>query len=102
MARFKKASIPVAVRREVCLRYGPKGDHVDAHCHFCGAVGAIQWFYVERGLPGWPAIQDLELDHLEPEFSGGPTVASNIVLSCKRCNCSRGYRRAVPRHLEAA
>lgn len=85
---YKKASIPPHVRRAVAWKYGampgvPKG----VRCHWCQeAEGLIHWWTVG----GWVAFQSLELDHLEPERMGGETSADNIVLSCRRCNRSRG------------
>lgn len=93
---FRKSPIPASVRREVAVRYGcDPGGEKDAACFHCGAVkkGAICWARTSKGLPaGWVAFGGLELDHLVPEFRGGPTVGSNIVLSCQGCNRSRGAR----------
>lgn len=32
-----------------------------------------------------------EVDHILPEFSGGKTEISNLILSCRSCNRSKGY-----------
>jgi 5-methylcytosine-specific restriction endonuclease McrA len=39
--------------------------------------------------PCWPMFS-LELDHVIPEFHGGPSVAENLVLACQRCNRRKG------------
>lgn len=35
------------------------------------------------------APQDINLDHLLPRSAGGTNEATNLVTSCKSCNCSR-------------
>ena len=32
----------------------------------------------------------LELDHIDPEFNGGPTVISNLQVTCRKCNANKG------------
>lgn len=38
------------------------------------------------------ATQDLTLDHIVPIANGGPHCEENLVVACKRCNCSKGDR----------
>lgn len=33
--------------------------------------------------------QEVNLDHLLPRVSGGTNEATNLITSCKSCNCSR-------------
>jgi len=33
-----------------------------------------------------------EIDHVQPWIQGGPTIASNLVAACQRCNRSKGGR----------
>lgn len=90
----KKVSMPAAVRREVAIKYGCKpGSEIAASCYHCGAEGRIVWWSLCNGKPGaWVSFSDLELDHFVPEVAGGATAGSNIVLSCRSCNRSRGHR----------
>jgi len=91
---FVKAAIPQAVRREVALRAGGiPGQTVPAACTYCGAPGRIYWPNLHSGRPGsWVNFHDLELDHVIPEFKGGPSTADNIVLACRPCNRGKGHR----------
>jgi 5-methylcytosine-specific restriction endonuclease McrA len=93
---FKKAPIPAAVRREVVSRYGAKPNAtVSVACEYCERRGSVAWYINSPGRKnslGWPTISGLELEHVEPEFRGGATEASNIVLACLPCNRSKGPR----------
>ena len=40
------------------------------------------------------AFSELEIDHFEPEKSGGTSYGDNLVLSCRCCNRSRRDRNA--------
>jgi 5-methylcytosine-specific restriction endonuclease McrA len=89
---FRKASIPNFVRRAVFARYGLSvGREANIRCHYCSFVGVAAW--LASGRLGWPTSPDLEMDHVEPEFHGGPTVAANIVLACRPCNRAKGSKR---------
>src|SRR5215218_756041 len=33
-----------------------------------------------------------DIDHVQPWIQGGPTIASNLVAACQRCNRSKGGR----------
>lgn len=44
--------------------------------------------YCERDLHG-AASMDLTLDHLLPDSQGGCNSPKNLVLACRKCNCSR-------------
>lgn len=88
MTTKKKRAIPLAVRRDVCRRYGAApGATVDVQCHYCSTIGRVIWS--EQHLY-WPMIAGLELDHYVPECAGGETTAANIVLACRPCNRSKG------------
>jgi len=90
---YKKAVIPQAVRRAVAAKYGcPPGETVIAKCAYCPTTGHITWFRCSDGRPSAWVHFGLELDHVFPEFLGGPAVAENIVLACKSCNCSKGTK----------
>ena len=45
-------------------------------CRYCGKPGTKQ--------------NNLELDHVVPESKGGPSVVSNLVAACHRCNQRKG------------
>lgn len=89
---YKKRPIPEAARREVALANGGvPGERVAAHCYWCGAAGLIAWPKLYRGRPGaWVSFPGLHLDHVLAELHGGPSTVDNLVLSCRRCNLSRG------------
>lgn len=91
-----KRTISHRVRMEVALRYGGKpGERVAVKCRFCSATGDVYIFpLTPRQTVGWAVFPGLELDHVVPESAGGPSNADNIVLSCRRCNRSRGTRPA--------
>lgn len=90
---YQKKAIPNVVRREVALRYGcPPGGRIHVPCHYCGKLGVIHWWPLPNGQPsGWVSFGH-QLDHVVPEFHGGPMVADNFVLACKSCNCSKGAK----------
>jgi 5-methylcytosine-specific restriction endonuclease McrA len=49
----------------------------DGHrCQYCGATAESSGSH-------------LHLDHLTPRSQGGADIASNLVLSCRSCNCRR-------------
>lgn len=87
---YKKIRVPDAVRREVAFRYGAvEGTPLYVKCHYCReAEGGIHIF----SQTGWVAFAELELDHVMPEYLGGPSTADNIVLACRKCNRSKGSR----------
>lgn len=86
---YKKRAIPLAVRREVARRYGAEpGKSVVVTCHYCPARLHIEWL---AEYAYWPMFLG-ELDHVVPEFHGGPSTADNLVLACRPCNRSKGYR----------
>ena len=93
---YRKIAIPSSSRRSVAMKYGCKpGQRADAQCYFCGAPGEIWWPTTTNGKPGsWVAFSELEIDHFEPEKSGGTSDGDNLVLSCRCCNRSRRDRNA--------
>lgn len=85
---FKKQAVPLSVRRELAARAGGEvGQTTPTSCAYCGADGSITWY-----PSGWVYFSDLEMDHVHAEARGGPTVASNLVLACRRCNRKKGAR----------
>lgn len=90
---YKKAAIPLSVRREVAIRYGcPPGGETTAPCAYCGKPGGITWFRCRDGRPSSWVWFGHELDHAIAESKGGPTTAANIVLACRRCNRRKASR----------
>lgn len=88
VTRFIKKAIPSATRKAVAVRHRAiLGASVVAKCSRCQASGKITWF-----TAGWVHFQDLELDHIVPEFKGGDASPSNIQLLCRRCNRSKGTK----------
>lgn len=93
LVAYKKVTIPQDVRRTVALRYGCQpGEAIVVPCHYCRRPGRITWFRLYGGRPSAWVHFEHQMDHVIPEYHGGPTTASNIVLACKRCNCSKGAR----------
>ena len=94
MDRPAKNAIPAAARRSVALAAGCRpGRTTEAACVYCGAKGKISWFSLASGRPGaWVHFAGLEIDHVVAESKGGPTAASNLVLSCRRCNRIKGAK----------
>lgn len=92
---YRKRAIPLEVRRLVAQKYKcPPGERIDASCFYCGEKGAIHWHSLYgKGRPSaWVTFGGLELEHLEAEYLGGEAVAENMVLSCRRCNRSKGVK----------
>lgn len=86
-AKYRKAAIPAAVRRDLASRYGcPPGETVTVGCHYCGGLAHITWWRLSSGLPGSWVHFGHEIDHLDPESLGGPTTVDNLVLACQPCN----------------
>lgn len=87
---FKKRAIPAASRRAVALKAGGQPLRtVAAACHYCGAPGRIHWI-----TASWVTFEDLELDHVVPEYHGGDGSPANLVLACVPCNRRKGARYA--------
>lgn len=92
-APYKKKAIPLAVRRAVALKYGcDPGGTATARCYKCGTPGGIYWDRHYSGKPSYWVTFDLELDHIVPEFLGGPATVENIALACRPCNRSKGAK----------
>lgn len=95
---YRKLAIPNEARRAVAIKYGckPSGTK-DVECYFCGSPGQVHWWPRHDGRPSnWVVFPGLELDHLEPEFTGGANAAENLVLSCRPCNRGRRDKAALP------
>lgn len=84
---YKKRAVPAAERRKLAQRYGAFWGRplVAARCEWCPRIGGVIFT-----SPSFPAFVDLEMDHVIPEFLGGPNIAANLVLACPTCN--RGKR----------
>lgn len=65
--RYRRRSIPIAVRHEVWLRDG-------GVCSNCGSD------------------DELEFDHIVPVSRGGSNTAVNVELLCQTCNRRKGAR----------
>lgn len=63
-------NISQALRREVAARAGER-------CEYCR-------------LPEWALLAGCEVDHVISRKHGGRTEASNLALSCARCNRAKG------------
>jgi len=70
-------------RESLRKRLGRLAEQIAARdgnrCVYCGATAE------SSGAP-------LHLDHLTPRSAGGTDEASNLVLACCRCNCTRQAR----------
>lgn len=66
------------------------GRTVIVKCAYCETNGSIVW---HDNCRYWPVIDGLELDHVIPEYHGGPNTADNITLACRACNRKKGHRR---------
>jgi len=101
MNMFKKVNIPIQLKNLVTLRD-------NGMCQNCGVKGKIEkgidrsylaYEYRESivsRIQKWnpPQIEkiSMEISHIVPEFSGGKTVAENLVLMCRFCNRSIGIK----------
>jgi 5-methylcytosine-specific restriction endonuclease McrA len=53
----------------------------DARCFYCGARLDAEW-----------PDDKWDLEHVIPLSAGGTNEPHNIVLACRRCNCTKGGR----------
>lgn len=94
---FRKAPIKAETRRALAIRYGCEpGQCVLVKCHYCEFTSEIQWFLgatKRKNSFGWAAFGEFEIDHVVPEFHGGATHESNLVLACLKCNRSKGHKQ---------
>jgi 5-methylcytosine-specific restriction endonuclease McrA len=91
--KYKRPSIPVAIRRELAVRHGCNpGELVRVKCN-CGHEGFICWIIRGRQKLGWVQISDLEIDHIKPLFLGGLSTPENVQLLCRACNRRKGWRK---------
>lgn len=100
---MKRKTIPLDICREVIRR-----DRWS--CQYCGKIADIG-FYNSNGVykvaeknhdfVSWGRIWDsghngeyiaFEFDHIFPVSRGGQPDINNIVLTCRRCNRSKGDR----------
>ena len=89
---FKKATIPGFVRVHLAKQYGCiLGERCPAWCVYCGASGEVIWWSGQ-----WVTFDQLEMDHIFPEFLGGAMSVENIVLACRKCNRSKGHKAEFP------
>lgn len=90
---YKKKAIPDRVRREVAVRYGcPPGGTIAVRCAYCPKLGRITWYPNKDGGGSFWVHFEHQMDHVIPEFLGGPTEADNIVLACGPCNRRKGHK----------
>lgn len=92
--KYKKRTVPAAVRRQVALKYGCEpGCEKTATCYACKAAGNIKWWLTGKNVAsGWVSFSGLELSHFTPEHQSGEPTTENIVLCCRFCNRSMGHR----------
>lgn len=83
--QYKKSLIPIHLRRAVLFR--DKGI-----CQYCGKNGKPGWYpdKVFEIIHGKEVA--FEIDHIVPEFLGGKTILDNLILACRECNRSKGWR----------
>lgn len=74
-----RGTIPVAMRRSIIER-----DYYT--CTYCGQQGTA-----EAG----PDALTWHIDHVIPVSRGGPTLPTNLTLSCAGCNLSKGDRTPI-------
>ena len=88
---FRKKAIPARSRKSVAYRHGCRpGEELLVQCHYCGAEGSIYWWKSNRKSgAGEVNFIGLTLDHVVPEFKGGDSTPSNLVLACAHCNKSK-------------
>lgn len=89
---YRKLAIPSEARRALAIKYGcVPGERKDVTCFFCGMPGHVHWHRLSNGRPSaWVTFPVMEIDHADPEASGGGNSLENLVLSCRACNRSRG------------
>ena len=91
---YKKKGVPDWLKKLVTIRD-------DYTCQLCGKVGERDCrsglAYEYKGYIDWDCTRKasvrFEFDHIIPEYLGGLTVESNIQLTCRKCNRSKGYGR---------
>lgn len=90
----RKLAIPAESRRRVAAKYKCEpGETSDASCYFCGQPGQVHWPRLHSGRPGsWVCFSGLEIDHFEPDSTGGSSDETNLILSCRGCNRARRDR----------
>lgn len=85
-AEYKKKTIPVALVKEVVARDG-------IICQICGKEGMYEehfnHFVIEKDKDKFGRDISFEIDHITPEYLGGPTILENLRLTCRKCNRSR-------------
>jgi len=104
MAKSERKPIPHHLRLAVIERDG-------CTCQYCGKVGVFVYRY------GFPSVIEashqgqkikiqktnagrryyngndviaFEIDHIIPVISGGESIINNLILSCRKCNRSKG------------
>ena len=75
--KYKKGSIPNALRQQVWLKY-------------CGEI------YSRKCLTTWCnnviTVYDFHCGHNVPEVRGGKTTIDNLIPICTQCNLSMGHQ----------
>lgn len=96
---MKRHTIPMTTRLAVLLRD-------ECVCQYCGKQGELINRYSKptvvenptglslKGLEFYNGLEVIpfELDHIIPISEGGQTTEQNLILSCRRCNRSKGAR----------
>jgi hypothetical protein len=89
---IQKKAIPAAARRELAARHGCQpGGSARVVCD-CGKIGYVHWLIRNRQKMGWVSFEELEIDHVMPEYEGGSSDPDNLRLCCRTCNRSKGHR----------
>ncbi len=84
---FKKTLIPVHLRRAILIRDNNT-------CQYCGKAGKKGHYPDKVFEIIFGKEVAFEIDHIIPEFRGGKTILDNLILACRKCNRSKGYKYA--------
>ena len=75
-------------------------------CQYCGKVGVFMMRFGKPAVLENPKNINLsgmdfyngsdvikfEIDHIIPVIQGGMNIVDNLILSCRKCNRSKGWR----------
>jgi len=97
MLNKKIKTIPIHIRIAVITRD-------NCTCQYCGKTGIFTYRHGkpcvlegvkrEQLIDGFYNGRDcipFEIDHILPRFKGGENILNNLMLSCRKCNRSKGH-----------